>query len=306
MALSISRGRKPTPVRAVIYGMEGIGKTTLASQFPDAIVIDTEEGSLQLDCSRIEVADYLQTEAAIHDLVRDNHGFKSVVVDSMDWLERQVVEMILRKNNKRSIEDFGFGKGFVMLAEQIAKFLQLCDHLVDVGLNVCLVAHSQVKRTSPPDETDGFDRYELKLTKHSAPLVKEWADIVLFAAFQRTLVEGSDGRMKARGGKNRVLHTVHSAAWDAKNRFGLADTIPMEISALQQIFPSEPVRKSPTRVAAEGKAKTIIKVIETATTIADLQRFEKRAAEVAQNGEITAEEYSEIVKLVKERKDGLA
>lgn len=236
MALKIIRGVQASPARVTLYGTEGIGKSTLASQFPKALVLDTEDGTCRLDVARVQCPDWVTLESAILELGRDPQGFATVVIDSADWMERAIIESILRKGNKRSIEDYGYGKGYTILSEHVARVLASADGLIAAGLNVVFVAHSKVQRTSPPDETDGYDRYELKLTKQVAPLLREWSDALLFCNYRTKLVEGSDGRMKAQGGKERVMYAERAAAWDAKNRFGLPPEMPMTIESLSPLF----------------------------------------------------------------------
>ena len=243
MGLKIVKGKQRSPLRAVVYGVEGIGKTTLVSQFPKPLILDTEDGSTHLDVDRVACRSLTSLEGAMHTLVRDNEGYKTVVIDSADWAERSAQEHILSKANKRSIEDFGFGKGYVMLAEQIARLLAIADQLVAAGLNVVFVAHSKVVRVSPPDETDGYDRWELKLHKQVAPLFKEWADLVLFCNYHTKLIEGEDGRTKGRGGKERLMYAQRTAAFDAKNRFGLPESMPMGIEPLAGLFSDAPAAK---------------------------------------------------------------
>lgn len=243
MGLKIVKGRQRTPLRAVVYGVEGIGKTTLVSKFPKPLILDTEDGSTHLDVDRVACKTLAALEGAMHTLVRDAEGYQTIVIDSADWAERAAQEHILSKANKRSIEDFGFGKGYVMLAEQIARLLATADQLVAAGLNVVFVAHSKVVRVSPPDETDGYDRWELKLHKQVAPLFKEWADLVLFCNYQTKLIEGEDGRTKGRGGKERLMYAQRSAAFDAKNRFGLPESMPMGIEPLAVLFSDAPPAK---------------------------------------------------------------
>ena len=139
-----------------------------------------------------------------------------------------------------------------MLQEHVARFLASADTLVRQGIHVVFVAHSKVVRTSPPDQTDGYDRWELKLTKQVAPLFKEWSDALIFCNFKTKLVEGADGRMKARGGKDRIMYAERSAAWDAKNRFSLPAEMPMSIDQLASVFegvtpvdPPAPAAKKP-------------------------------------------------------------
>ena len=242
--MKITRGKRATAKKILKYGVEGIGKSTLASQFPNPLVLDTEDGTNHLDVARVRVETAIDLEDAIHTLTRDNQGFKTLVIDSVDKAERLLIEQLLKKANKRSIEDFGFGKGYTMVAESVARLLSLLDALVDQGVNVVLVGHATVKRVSPPDMDEGYDRYEPKLTKQSSPLVKEWADAILFCQYKTRLVEGEDGRTRAKGGKERVLHTERTAAFDAKNRFGLPAELPMTIEGLAPLFADVPAPAS--------------------------------------------------------------
>jgi hypothetical protein len=234
--LQITRGRRHAAVRGTVYGTEGIGKTTLATQFPSPLVLDTEDGTNHIDVARSSIHDWKTLTLAMTELAVNAQGFQTIVIDSADWAEKLLVEWLLKTSGKKSIEDFGFGKGYVMLQEHFTRFLASCDVLVGQGVNVVFVAHSTVKRVSPPDQTDGYDRYELKLTKQVSPLLREWCDLLLFCNYRTKLIEGSDGRLKATGGKDRVMYAEHSAAWDAKNRFGLPAEMPMEIGQLESIF----------------------------------------------------------------------
>jgi hypothetical protein len=289
MGIKIERGLKASPVRAVIYGTEGIGKSTLAAQFPEPLILDTEDGTGRIDCARVVCHDALTLEGAMLDLIGDAQGFKTVVIDSADWAERQVLEHLLKKAGKRSIEDFGFGKGYTMLAEACARILSLGDQMVARGLNVVFVAHAAVKRCSPPDETDGYDRYELKLTRQTGPLFKEWADLLLFCNYKTRLVEGSDGRKKAQGGKQRVMYAERAAAWDAKNRFGLPAEMPMAIAELA------PALKSQTL------ADSIAGHIAAATSVKQLGKFGDRIDELVSQDKISGDEWSRLTDAIAAR-----
>lgn len=255
--MKIIRGKRTSAIRLVIYGTEGIGKSTLASQLPDPIIIDTEDGTSQLDAARVIALDWRAIEAAIKELIADAQGFRSVVIDSADWLEKALIEHMLKQAGKKSIEDFGYGKGYTILQEHVVRLLALIDQLIAQGINVAFVAHSKVTRTSPPDQTDGYDRYEMKLTKQVAPLLKEWADIVIFCNYRIQVVEGSDGKLKAQGGRERVMYAVHSAAWDAKNRFGLPDEMPMQFSEIAHVFPTTVKTRSEKESAASATSAAI-------------------------------------------------
>ena len=223
-------------VRAIISGTEGIGKSTLATKIPGMLVVDIEESSGQIDCSRVLAPDWRAIEHVVDELIKDSQGYNAVSFDTADWLERALIEWMLKQSGKKSIEDYGYGKGYTMLQEHFARFLAKCDQLIAKGIHVVFVAHTKVTRVSPPDQTDGYDRYELKLTKQVSPLLKEWAHLYLFANYRIQIVEGSDGRLKAQGGKERVMFANRSAAYDAKNRYDLPDEMPMEFAQIAHIF----------------------------------------------------------------------
>jgi hypothetical protein len=298
MALKIVRGVMKSPARVVIYGTEGIGKSTLASQFPDPVILDTEEGTGQLDVARVVCHEATELEAAMHDLARDAQGFRTVVIDSADWAERHIVDALLRKSGKKSIEDFGFGKGYVMLSEAVAKVLAVCDQLVARGLHVVWVAHSKVVRTSPPDETDGFDRYELKLTKQTAPLFKEWCDALLFCNYRTQLIEGADGRKKGRGGKERVMYAQRAAAFDAKNRYGLPESMPMEIGQLERVLHGS---SAATKAAVGPAKKGLRQMIAEAETVEQLGQIGDLIDEQTSKGRLTEEQVAELMGCINSR-----
>jgi len=295
--LKISRGRQAAPVRAVIYGVEGVGKSTLAAAFPAPLVLDTEDGTRHLDVARVAIPDWKTILLAIAELKVDRQGFDTVLVDSIDWAERLLAEKVCKDGGKDSIEAFGFGKGHVIVAEHLAKFLDSLDGLVAAGMNVVLVGHSCVKRTSPPELTDGYDRHELKLSKLGAALVKEWCDTLLFATYKSALVEGTDGRKKAVGGRERVLHTERTAAWDAKNRFGLEPTLPMTFDALAPLFAGgAPAESKPPR-------KTIREQIAEAATVVALGGLGKRIDRLESESKITAEQADEAREMIQARRN---
>lgn len=300
MTLNITRGIQRAAVRGVIYGEEGVGKTSLAAQCPGAVILDVEDGSHHLDVARVACAGFAEVEAAMHSLARDAQGFQTVVVDSQDWAERSLIEMITRQGGKRSIEDFGFGRGYVMLAERTAKYLAAADDLIARGINVIFVAHAGVKRVSPPDQTDGFDRYELKLAKHTAPLFKEWADVLLFCRYQMRLVEGQDGKKKAIGGRERVMYAERSAAYDAKNRFGLPAEMPLAFESIAGIFTPQPFKAAP---AAASIDSTLAAIATSSATALDRLAPKVAAREAA--GEITADQRAAIEAAIDARREAL-
>lgn len=228
----IEKGVINAPLRVVIYGPEGIGKSTLASQFPAPLFVDVEGGTLRLNVDR----ERPDTFAAVEQIVaKPPAGYKTMVVDTADWLEKMLVAQVCALHKQSSIEGFGYGKGYTYLAEAWKSFLDSVKRMQNAtGMHVVFTAHAFLRKQELPDEAGSFDRWELKLAKNSPAILKEWADAVLFLNY-KTLVVETDGKNKARGGQ-RVMYATHHACWDAKNRFGLADELPLDIKALAPLF----------------------------------------------------------------------
>jgi GTPase SAR1 family protein len=232
--MKIISGKQKRAQRVVLYGVESVGKTTFASQFPKPLFLDIEQGSAHLDIDRAEIKDWKELVAAI--TIAKTTDFKTIVIDSIDWAERLGQEDLLASTKKTSVEDFGYGKGWIMVAERISRILMSLDELIDAGKNVVLIAHSRIARFEAPDAIAAYDRYELKLSKQSSPLVKEWADELWFMRFKTKVSTSESGKGKGLGGKERIIQTTHSAAYDAKTRSGLAEEMPMLWESVEHLF----------------------------------------------------------------------
>ena len=277
--MNITKGIQPRPVRAVIYGPEGIGKCTLAAGFPAPLFVDLEGGTARLDVARVAPLSFAAVKGIVAELAKGSE-YKTVVFDTADWLERQLSEALLAEHNWRSIETPGYGKGYAMLAEDWRKFLDAVAAMQDAtGMHVVFCAHAWLRKQELPDEAGSFDRWEMKLTKHVGPALKEWCDLILFANYQTLVVQIEGGKAKAQG-QERVLYTTHHACWDAKNRFGLADRLPMEIKALAGVFAvSGAAPKAPEPKAAEPKPAPAAEpkpITETAAQALDAVPAEQR------------------------------
>jgi hypothetical protein len=315
MGLKISKGRLRKPLRVVLYGVEGIGKTTLASQFPRPVFLDTEGSTGHFDVERVPnprdehdevIRKWVDLLGVMHQLIRDREGYETVVIDSADWAESLATTHLLEsdKEKKRtSIEDYGYGKGYVMLAEIVSKCLATCDEMVRAGLHVVWVAHSKSVRVSPPDQTDGFDRWELKLHKQVAPLFKEWCDLLLFLNYRTIVTEGDDGRMKGRGGKERIMYAQRAAAWDAKNRFGLPESMPMSIDTLRPLFTGTAPAAAPSDEPPLHERMATF--IAEATTVATLGKVADKIDAYESDGQLTADQADALRAAIAARHDVL-
>ncbi len=239
--MNITRGRIPTAKKVVIYGAEGIGKSTLAAQLPNAVFIDTEAGTRQLTVGRLP--DPKRWEDVINELkwaAAHPDELDTLIVDTVDAAESMAITYVCAQKGLKDIEAAGYGKGYTYLADEFKRFLRFCDDVIESGTNVCLVAHAAMRKFEQPDEMGAYDRWELKLQKKVAPLVKEWADLLLFCNYKTTVITDDKTKSKkARGGK-RVMYTTHNPCWDAKNRFDLDEELPMEFAGIQSVFESVP------------------------------------------------------------------
>lgn len=237
----ISGGKKQKAPRVVLYGVEGIGKSTFASQFPRPLFIDTEGSTAYLDVERFDPAPTSWQE--LLDMVAYAKGAdcSTLVVDTLDWAERLCIDAVLGEQKWASIESPGYGRGYKYVYEKFAKLLDALTEVADSGKTVVCTAHAKMVKFEQPDEAGAYDRWGLKLidTRNTsvASMVKEWADAVLFANYKTIVEHTSDGKAKARGAK-RVMFTAHDATFDAKNRWGLAPEVPFEFSSIAAHIPA--------------------------------------------------------------------
>ncbi|MBS0289296.1 MAG: ATP-binding protein [Proteobacteria bacterium] len=217
-------GKQQRPIRVVLYGVEGIGKSAFASKAPDPIFIATEDGTSQLDITRFPMAnDWESVLKFVTLLLKEEHAYKTLVLDSLDWAERLCIDGICQQKKINSIVDLPYGNGYVEVAKQFERLVRGLDLLYKKGMHVILIAHAQIKTFNNP-EFENYDRYQLKLYEKVASIFKQWCDCLLFANFETFVSEAGDGFHKrhiAQSYGTRVLYTEHRAAFDAKNRYQL-------------------------------------------------------------------------------------
>ena len=253
--MKIISGKIVKPQKVIIYGPEGIGKSTFASQFPRPLFIDTEGSTSHLEVDRLErPTSWQMLRQYIQDIKTDSMGYQTVVIDTADWAERLCEDSICSKYGKQGLEDFGYGKGYTYVKEEFGRLLDGLTDLIEAGVNVVLTAHSIIRKFELPEETGAYDRYELKLGNKAgnqcAALAKEWADVVLFANYKEIVVTSKDGKKKVSGGQ-RVMHTLHNPCWDAKNRHGLPEELPFDYAQIAHCIPAMGVPKPPQSASIE-------------------------------------------------------
>lgn len=236
MAIPITKGRVETAKKVVIYGPEGIGKSTLASKFPDPIFIDTEGSTKELDVARYPAPqEWNDIITQVEDTAAER-PCSTIVIDTADWAEALCIDQTCKDLNVKGIESVGYGKGYVYATEKFQQLLRSCDKCIEADINVVFTAHAQMRKFEQPDELGAYDRWEMKLSKKVAPLLKEWADMVLFCNYKTTVITDSKTNSKKASGGKRVMYASHHPCWDAKNRYGLPDVMPMEFNQIKHLF----------------------------------------------------------------------
>lgn len=276
--LKINKGKIVRPKKVVIYAGEGVGKTTLASKFPDPLFIDTENGSYNLDVARVDKPDSWDELIGIVKVIASEDICKTLVIDTVDWAEMLAISNVCEKHRVTSIEQISYGKGYTYVADRFIELFKELDKVIDSGKHVVLTAHSRTRKFELPEEQGQYDRYEMKLTRQVAPLIKEWSDLLLFGNYKTFVVTTENNSKKAQGGK-RVLYTTHNPTYDAKNRFDLPEELELKFTSIAHLFENQefskpevpfPDPKDITSVATVNKLEKMIKDSEIIE--ADLQK----------------------------------
>lgn len=273
--LQITKGFVFKAQKVVVYGPEGIGKTTFAAAFPEALFIDTEGSTNLMNVARTQKpTSWTMLLQMIKSVAQNPNICKTLVIDTIDWAEQLCVAHICSVGDKKSIEDFGYGKGYVLAREEIGKMLNLLQDVIDAGVNIVLTAHAQIRKFEQPNEVGSYDRYELKLgqktSSTTSALVKEWADIVLFANYKVHVVE-IDKKKKSQGG-SRVMYTTHHASWDAKNRHSLPPELPFEYNSIAYCIPNDPSCNSVNTPSVTATLPETVKHEVTVESVAEVKQ----------------------------------
>lgn len=257
MTLNISSGKISRAVKTVIYGPEGIGKSTLASQFPNPLFLDMEGGTAQMDVRRIEKPNsWPELIATVNEVAKTQGICGTLVLDTADWTEGMLIGHICKVYNQKSIESFGYGKGYTYLGEEWQKLMDAFTRVIEAGMNVTIIAHAKQRKIELPDQAGSFDHWEMKLSRQVAPLLKEWSDLLLFLNYKTYIVTTDNNTRKAQGGK-RVMYTSHNPVWDAKNRHGLPEEVEMSFKPLEKIFEEQGARSKDSVARGQDGDRTM-------------------------------------------------
>lgn len=242
----INEGKIATAQKVVLYGVEGVGKSTFASKFPEPLFIDLEGSTNNMNVKRLEPPQSWTVLLQQLDWIKNTKPCKTVVIDTADYAEENlckphVVSTRPNANGQfvKNIEAYGYGAGYKHLGEVWGKdFLNKCTEVVDSGINVVIIAHAMQRKVELPDEMGAYDRYELKLEKKTAALTKEWADLLLFMNYKTEVITIKDGMKTTKKGQGqaRKMYADHHAAYDAKNRFSLPEEMDLDYKEIAFIF----------------------------------------------------------------------
>ena len=265
--MNIETGIQKKPVGLIVYGVEGGGKSTLISYAPSPLFLDCENGTLRLNVRRIKITSWDDLLAAVRYVIANPSICKTLAIDTADWAEIYAIQYVCNKNKVASIEAIPYGKGYTYVADEFSALLRLLNEVKEAGINVVFLAHSKRVKVDLPEEMGSYDKYEMKLSRQTSPLLKEWCDALLFLNFKILVVTDPNNVKKATGGK-RTLYCNHSAVFDAKNRFGLKDEIDLDFKNIAHLFVG--VEEADAPVEKETSSQEVLKERVTITRLKEM------------------------------------
>ena len=229
---SVKSTRRETPVRVLIHGKGGLGKSTFAANAPRCIFITSEDGLDKIDALAVEPFPTTWEQMLAQIDYVGTLDYRSIAIDSLDWFEPMCHQYVCTKHRKKDIEAFGYGKGYVAAVNEWRVMLHKLGNLRARGMHVILVAHGTRKAFKNPTGDD-FEHYAIKLHEKTAALIKEWCDVVGFCEEDIAVAE-INGRWKGVSTGRRVIRTQPNAAYDAKTRYMLPKSIPLDWTSFER------------------------------------------------------------------------
>lgn len=273
MLNKVTTGKQAAPLRELVYGIEGVGKTSFGAGAPKPVFLG-EDGTKQLDVARFPVVrSWEDVTQAIDELRREKHDYETLVVDTLDFLEPVLWKHVAECGGQASIEDVGggFGKGYTKALESWNRFaLSLEELQLARNMHVILLAHAQTKKHKDPIEPE-YDRFALRINEKAAALFRGWANSVLFAAYRTTVSKAGRGKvgLVRAATFERILFTQRIPAADAKNRYDLKPEMEFSFRAFWQA-----VHRPDGERAADKReeAQRLLELVRSETSRAKAQK----------------------------------
>lgn len=260
----ISPESTPPPDTFVITGVPGVGKTTLAAQLPAPLFIALDPSGLRghEHLPRFQIQRDFTTFQEVINLIDEaiaakSLPYQSLVIDTLDALETLIYTEVCQEGKVASIEEYakGFGKGYIRAKEKLEELLQKLTALNQrKRMIIMFLSHVQSKTVRHPDGME-FLRWQMKGNEKFNASLLGWADNVLFANFE-LFRKGKDAERIAVLGE-RKLYTTETAAYQAKNRWGLPESLPLEWTVLRDEIEANRTPALQTRLTALIKSSTL-------------------------------------------------
>lgn len=229
--LTTKKGNPNKPPRVLIYGPEGVGKTTFGAKAENPIFITPEGGVDQVRTRNGSLVDEIEGVStwddvmkACADILKEPHDFRTLVVDSADWLEKLCHAKIIGDTKKSIITvNGGYGAGYRQSEIMHKELIELLSKIRETrGMAIIVTAHAHVRQVKDPSMPEDYDGYEIKCHEFVSSLWREWVDALLFVRFKTYTTSGDDtAKARAVGDTTRVVYATKQPSFQAKNRYGI-------------------------------------------------------------------------------------
>lgn len=230
--LPIVKGKRMTPIKGIIYGHNGVGKSTFASHSKNPIFLDLEGNIDHLSVDKQPLRSFEEVEEFLKGLIAETHDYATVVIDSIDKVEA-LARIYIEQMYKSAPQKLEYGRLYVYTADLFTSILNKLDILRDQKkMNVILISHAAIKRCENP-LYKSYDKFELRVHERVASVVCDWAHFILFAVNDLSFEQGEDlgfnkTRERVRTNDRRLLYTTGNTAYVAKNVYDLPRTMPID------------------------------------------------------------------------------
>lgn len=229
-------GKEFSAPKILAYGIDGIGKSTFASQAPKPIVIQTEEGQKQIGAARFPICrTYPDFLGRLNSVATANHDYQTLVIDGASGLEKLIYDKVASDNGKANIDlvGGGFDKGQKLAMTQWLEVLQGIDRCWEHGMAIIVLAHARSEDIGDPENPMAKQYAPALHKKTSGEMFRRWADATLFFTRRMTTRKEGDGIMAKTiavpvgpDGGERIIRTTWTPTAVAKNRYDMPSELP--------------------------------------------------------------------------------